>query len=590
MDASKPESYNSLTLEQKVLVDRLMEGAPALERLAMLQLLLEPGFEEAFLVRYFGHRLDASLEDFHMRLVHTALYEPRGLVLFPAAHGKTSLISILLPIREVIRNPDIRIALIAKNDDEAAAIMSSIQSELEQNDLLIEDYGPFRPDSGDPLRKWAASYISTRARRRLGKEHAIAVFGAGSRQILGWRSDWVICDDVVTEKNSATEDQRAKHVTWFNDCVSTSPQKKKRGEIGGRITVVGTMFHPRDLYATITEKKNREGNPTYVTHREDAVRDWQNREPLWPAVWSWEDLMDIRSSEGTLSFNKRYRNKPVDESEQPFREDWLRGGGELPTGGRHPGCLNPNRVMGDINEAIENGWRVFQGFDPAVGKTRSAKFCGHIIVGIDPASPNKRYLIDVVRAQLTVPQQRDRIISTHLSFPNMVLSVTEENAYQAGLHQVIDEECQRLGVTLRIEGHTTGRNKQDPTIGIPSLSPVIENGYLDIPYGNPESIRKAEQLLDEMIEYPFHPYSDLLMAMWFVHLKINTAVPNYKSWNRLSPKSRYRRTNKRKGMVHNPYFPGGGGGPPDPGVLVGPEADGAVRGQGGSWKQEAVIR
>lgn len=548
-------AYDSLTSEQKALVDQLLkDNGSEIERLAMLQLLLEPGMEEAFLVRYFGHRLDAKLEDFHMRLIDTALNEARGLVLFPAGHGKTTIISSMLPILEAIRSPDIRIALIAKNDNEAAAIMMSIKSELEQNDLLIRDYGPFRPNNGDPMRAWAAEAISVRRRKRLGKEHTIAVFGAGSRQILGWRTDWVICDDVVTEKNSATEDQRAKHVTWYNDCVSTSPQKATAGKIGGRITAVGTMFHPRDLYATITEKKNADGSLVYKSHREDAIRDWAKQEPLWPAVWSWGDLMNVRSSEGTLSFNKRYRNKPVDESEQPFREDWLRGGGELPSGARHPGCLNHERVMGDVAWANEMGLRVFQGFDPAVGKTKTAKFCGTIIMGIDPADPAKRYLLDVHRDQMTVPHQRDAIIQNHMAYLGTVLTVTEENAYQAGLNQVITEELERRGLVLRIEGHTTGRNKQDPLIGIPSLSPMVENAYLDIPYGNAESQRKAEMLLDEMIEYPFFSTSDLLMALWFVHLKINTAVPNFKSFNRLDPRARYRRRNGSKGIVKNPYF------------------------------------
>lgn len=546
--ADRPASYDALGPEQQVLLDRLWdEHGSEFERIALLQVLLDPGFEEAFLVRYFGDSFSAPLEDFHMRLINTALYQARGLVLFPAGHGKTTLISTKLPILAAIRNPNIRISIIGKNDDEASAIMSSIQAELEQNDQLIEDYGPFRPDAGDPMRRWTTTAVSIRARTRLGKEHTISVFGAGSRQILGWRSDWVICDDVVTEKNSATPDQRSKHVTWFNDCVSTSPAKIKAGDIHGRITVVGTMFHPHDLYATITDKRKRDGTPMYTTHREDAIRDEEKHLPLWPSVWSWGDLMDVKSSEGTLSFNKRYRNKPVDESQQPFREEHIRGDGD------HPGCLKDDMVIG----VAEPEWRIFQALDPAVGKTKSAKFCGHIVFAIDPLFPRRRILIDITRAQLTVPQQRDLIIDTHLYWgtqANMVLSVTESNAYQAGLKQIIDEKCEQIGVTIRVEGHTTGLNKQDPEIGIPSLGPLVENGDLWIPYGNAESRRKANLLIEELVEYPFFKYSDLLMALWMGHLRSQTAIPNYKSFNRLAPQHRYRRTNGRRGMKKNPYF------------------------------------
>lgn len=542
---------DDLTPEQRELVESLWaSNREEMEYKALLDVLIEPGMEEAFLMRYFGESFSAKLEDFHMRLIHSAMYEPRDLVLFPAGHGKTTLISGKIPILEVIRNPNIRISIIAKNDNEAEAIMSSIKAELEQNELLIADYGPFRPADGDPMRSWKTASMSVAARTRMGKEHTIAVFGAGSRQILGWRSDLVICDDVVTEKNSATPDQRQKHLDWFTTCVATSPQKRKAGEIAGRIVVVGTMFHPHDLYASITAMRKTDGEAMYRTHREDAIRDEAAKEPLWPEVWSWADLMNEKEAIGTLSFNKRYRNKPVDESMQPFREEYFTG-----AGGKYPGCYHPEMTLGDF----EQDWRVYQMLDPAVGKTNTAKFCGHIVFAIDPHFPKRRYVLEINRAQLTVPQQADLILDTHLKWgalAQMVMSITEENAYQAGLNQVIREKCDQQGISIRLEGHTTGRNKQDPSIGIPSLAPLVENGDLWLPTGNPESYRKSRMLAEEMIEYPFFRYSDLLMALWFGHLKVNTSFVNFKSTNRLKDESRYKpRGNKH--IIKNPLYVAG---------------------------------
>lgn len=542
-------ALDDLTSAQRKLVDALWaENGEEIERQALLKVLIEPGNERAFLVRYFGESFSASLEDFHMRLIDTGLYVPRGLVLFPAGHGKTTLISGKIPILEVIRNPNVRIAIIAKNDNEATAIMASIKAELEQNELLIADYGPFRPADGDPMRAWKTEAISVAQRTRMGKEHTIAVFGAGSRQILGWRTDLVICDDVVTEKNSATPDQRQKHLDWFNLAVSTSPEKKRAGELNGRICVVGTMFHPHDLYNSIENKRKSNGDLMYKTHREDAIRDEKNQIPLWPEVWSWEDLMDVKRAEGTLSFNKRYRNKPVDESMQPFREEYFTGGD-----GIHPGCFKPDMVLGQC----EPDWRIFQMLDPAVGKTKSAKFCGHIVFGIPPEDPKRKVLLSIERLQLTVPQQRDLIIQTHMDWgarAQMVMSVTELNAYQAGLNQIITERCDELGIVMRLEGHTTGVNKQDPEIGIPALARDFENGNFWLPTGNPESYRKSHMLAEEAIEYPFFAYSDLLMALWFGHLKVNTGIPIYKSTNRLQEKSRFRHPNRSKHMIRNPLF------------------------------------
>lgn len=556
-----PEHFYELPESQQEMLEKLASKDLAeMEYKAMTQVLLRPGFEEAFLVRYFPHRLTSRLEDFHLRLIHDALYEKRDLTLFPAGHGKTTLITCLLPILEMIRDPDIRIVEILKNDNEAAAVIMSIKSELEQNDLLIADYGPFRPAQGDPMRSWSSEAVSIQARRRLGKEHTLTVFGAGSRLILGWRSDWVIMDDVVTEKNSNTEDQRAKHVTWFNDCVMTSPEKKKAGEIAGRITAVGTMFHPRDLYAYISEIEDADGNHVYKVSREDAIRDWEAQEVLWPALYTWQDMMNIRRAVGALSFNKRYRNKPVDESEQPFHEEDVRA------------CLDPNLVMGEW----EPHWRIFQGLDPAVGKGKNAKRVGHVVIGIDPDQPEYRYVVEVGGEQLTVPQQRDLLISTALRYGvSHVCTVVEENAYQAGLSQITEERMNELGITFRLEGHTTGKNKQDPEIGIPSLGVLVEKHLLRIPYGDRRSKQIAERFIVEMVEYPFYAFSDQLMALWFVHLKSNVIIPNYRSFNYLNPKSMYRRHMHRR-TVKNPYW--------DKGAV--PRQTGGV---GEEWQEQASI-
>lgn len=536
--------YNYMHNDERHLYETLDEGVRnELERRALLDILLEPKYERAFLQRYFPHRLSADLAPFHMRLVGTALYEPRGLVLYPQGHGKSTLITQLLPILEIIRNPDIRIVGILKNDDEAGGAIASVRAEFEANELLIEDYGPFKPMDGDPAHPWKADWISTIQRKRVGKEPAYAVFGSGAKNVLGHRSDWVICDDVVTEKNSATPEQREKMLVWFKEAVSTSPEKVRAGEIAGRITVVGTKFHPKDLYSTIEKMTDRNGNARYKVQLEDAIADEAEQRTLWPERWSWDDLMDEKQTLGTLSFNKRYRNRPVDESMQPFREAYIFGEGD------HTGCLDHHRSIGDF----EPDWRIFQALDPAVGSTKNAKFVGHVVFGIPQEEPSLRYLIEINREQLTLPQQVDLLISTHMKYTNMVLTVIETNSYQKGLEQAVQDAMERMGITLRVEGHTTGINKLDPEIGLHSLSPLLENGKLRFPWRDPESRRKSGLLIQEFVEYPFFAYTDLMMATWFGNLKASTTMPNFKSFNRLNPASMYRRRNKRR-TVRNPVF------------------------------------
>lgn len=524
------------------------DHGPELAERAFIQRLILPGNEEAFLRYYFPHRLDAALEPFHLRLINTALYEPRALVLFPAGHGKTTLISELLPILRLIRDPNCRGVIIQKNDDDAASVMSSIKAELEQNEKLIRDWGPFKPDPQlypqDEGKRWQSTWIDVHHRTRIHRSPTIAAFGAGARNVLGHRSDWLVCDDVVTEKNSATEEQRYKHLQWFTLAVETSGEKMETGKAAGQITVVGTMFHPHDLYASIMAKRKANGDPVYKHHREDAIADEAKQTTLWPKRWSWQELMDLRSDIGALSFNKRYRNKPVDESEQNFKEEAIRG---LPP---HKGCLDEDRDYGDY----DIDWRIIQSFDPAIGSSRGHKFCGHIVIGIPPEAKDHRMLIEIDRAQLTMPQQVDRIIATSLKYPNIQTSVIEVNAYQKGLQQAIEERCEQMGLPpIHMTPHVTGRNKQDPDIGLPSLQPLVEKYLLRFPYGNEEGRQRSEMLIQEMVEYPFFAYSDLLMALWFACKQARETLPIYKSFNRMTDKAR-RHIGIKGRTIRNPYY------------------------------------
>jgi hypothetical protein len=75
-----------------------------------------------FIVTYFPHRIN-KLEEFHLRLIRTATQQTRSLILYPAGHGKTTLVSTLLPIWALCKDPNIRIAIIGKNDTRSEGIM-----------------------------------------------------------------------------------------------------------------------------------------------------------------------------------------------------------------------------------------------------------------------------------------------------------------------------------------------------------------------------------------------------------------------------------------------------------------------------------
>jgi phage terminase large subunit-like protein len=497
---------------------------------------------DLFLSHYFPHRLNHRLEPFHLRLIETATSERRGLVLYPAAHGKTTIVSTLLPIHALCKDSNVRIAIITKNDQDAKGIMQAIMAELLGNDELIADFGPFHAE--DKNVSWGLEKLSVVKRTRRAKEPTLAAFGAGSRSALGYRTDWTICDDIVTDKNSQTPTQREALKKWFDEAALTMNE-----DFDDRMTVVGTLFDPEDLYHDLIELFDPDEEvPLWHVDHFSAIIDEEDHETLWKARWPWKRLMGEKASLGTLAFNKRFCNIAVDPSRMVFHEAYVKGGyrGKV----KFPGCIDKNFVVGDTTFCN----KIVCGFDPAVGASRGAKFCAHVVLGEGQCAEHERcyWVVDLKRDQMTLRQQMDYIISTHQNY-DAFASMVEATSFQAGLMQEIKQRMSDQGLALKIEPHYTSRvTKPDPELGVQSMSPVFENGYVHIPWGNPESQRKMRVLVDELVQYPGRT-TDTVMAFWFAWRAIKETGSRYLSTSYLEKPLAWNRQRGRNVLI-NPYY------------------------------------
>lgn len=478
---------------------------------------------ELFLAYYFAEPNNERLEPFHLRLIVPVTTLSRTLIEYPAFHGKTTSLW-RLAIWWICRNPNVRIGYVAKNEREAAQIGSTLQAELAENDRLVADFGPFRPEDDD-TKPWSLMRLSVARRTLRAKEPTITLFGSGSKATLGHRTDITICDDVVTNDNSNTIENREKLRQWFNQNVQTMGRYPD-----SPLHVVGTRFHPEDLYGDLEELRDPESGQTiWPVFKEDAIVDEEKHLTLWPDRWPWAALQRLRAQMGTLDFNKRLRNKAVDPSRALFKEAYVKGGflGKE----RYPGCLDESYRVGEIRDP---SWQVFGGFDPAVGKTSNAKFCAHVTLAVGSCPEHERcyWVVDLRRDQMTLEQQIDCVIHQHERY-GLLASFVETNAYQAVLEQAIDARIEELGKAYHIQGLTTSRhNKNSPEIGVLRLPPYFENGQVHIPLGNQESRRKMRQLIDELVEYPGRT-TDCVMAFWMAWFASEQAAPALPSFNRL---------------------------------------------------------
>lgn len=499
---------------------------------------------DLFIAHYFRHRLE-RLQDFHLRLIASATRHARGLVLYPAAHGKTTSVSTCIPVYDVCRNPDIREALILKNEADATSVMRAIQAELLDNGELIADFGPFKDPEKGSVKTWALGSIEVWRRSIRHPSPTIQVFGSGGN-VLGRRADRVRCDDVVTDKNSSTPEQRAKTREWFNLGVETMLENAD-----GLLTVVGTRFHPEDLYGDLIELTHHEtGEPIYHVQHEDAIVDEDERVTLWPDRWPWDRLMAQKSKMGTLDFNKRYRNIAVDPERMVFREEYVKGG--RIGAETYPGCLDRTFRLGEH----DLGWPGYGGFDPAIGLTRGHSWCVHTALARGSCDRHERclWVIGMKRDTMSLPRQADTIIDEHERL-RLVATRIETNAYQMGLKDIVHERMDRRNLRLRIDPHFTGSNKLDPEIGVQAMSPYFERGEVHIPWGDPASRRVMGPLVEELVSYPGRT-TDCVMSFWIAFLCAQEMAPRMQSYNRIRRPIAVGRNqvwNPRR-RVKNPYY------------------------------------
>ena len=534
------------------------------------------------------------LEQYQIDMLEVVATTPRLVLLLPATHGKSTIISMWYVIWRICQNPNIRIIVVMKNDNEVGMYASAIRHELERNQALIRDFGPFRPEGRDA--KWSNSAIEVVHRQISTPQPTVEFASANSiEQVLGHRCDEAILDDTVTPKTTNTQSLRDSQEQMFNNGINTGPQPLwDRDEDGKwltkpddiywpddlrpygqpivywKIVLDGTVFHPDDLF----HRKGRspqdlQPGVVYDGHAKgwkilyyDCWKHDENNvatdEPLMPSRWSREALLE-QEAQGAVDFAKRYRNIAIDEGHTVFKKVWIRGNkGE---GGDFVGCLDDGldgralRSWGELPYEVANGkpakWRLSLGVDPATGRTsESASSTAFVLMACDmDAAVKERYLLDIYNQQIGY----EDIISWILfgdqltgvpwgfydkyRFDVVAIEKVAAHKYLLDSHRLLEAKTEHRFEILPVE--TQAQNKVAMVAGLQGL---FVDGTIHIPYGTPADREKSADLLEQLQLFP-QGKNDYPMAMMFSDKGLGSSQSRYKSWS--SGPGR---------VIHNPFY------------------------------------
>jgi hypothetical protein len=515
---------------------------------------------DVFIEYYSGLRL----KDYHRKVIYAMQLHKRIVILLPAGHGKSTLTKWFI-IYNLAINPNVRIILVMKTDNEVSSYARAIKRELISNPRLIHDWGPFKPEGNDIV--WSNDAIEV-YHRQIREPQPTVEFASSKSidQVLGHRCDIYICDDIVTPKVVSTEEQRRKFEEIFNEGVDRNPQyiwdiEPQTGEfinkppevywprpqdfepglapVYEKGILLGTVFHPQDLFhlkgrspLNLRPGKIYRGNdPKWKVLYYDC---WEHDEdnnvtdrPLWPERWTAEELKLTEASIGTLDFNRRYRNIAIDEGELVFKPAWIVG--DPPD---YPGCLDESRSFGELPD-IPSPFIVL-GLDPSSGRTsRASSFSSYVVLAASKAEqpPAKRYVIDIRRGQFGFDDILNTLYELYRRY-GCHLAVVEQNASQRWLLDNHRVKSWQADEGFRIQGHETqSGTKLDPVMGVASMQSLFRDGKVSIPWATPSDREKARELVEQLKLYPTG-VTDYVMAFWFANIGIGDTVRRYRSWAR----------------------------------------------------------
>lgn len=471
--------------------------------------------------------------------------------LFTPTHN-TTILQRWLGAWVPLQCPSISMIYTEKNLPTACKRSRAIRLQLEGNKLLIHDFGQFKPSSSSTY-PWSDEQWTIAQRKELVDSPTFACFGAAGASLLGNRCNVLCVDDPVTPENSRSDKERDNLFDWHSEAASTCPAplpvEKERYLV--KEFLIGTVFRRDDLFhrvdatgeytklylpAVIDEVLGTTLSPRYCfIHKDELERRArldQGYESLRQAVKDGriKNLHTWMMTHGRTAFNRRFQNIAMNAEDQWCREVYIRGGGadekDAPDGG-WPGCLDMDRSLGDKRK----DWKLYVvGVDPEGGRTKStnARFAC-LTLACDPQDPVMRYVVDIDVGRYPLESDNPHtttqagLILKHAKAYGAKV-IIESNAQQAGWQGVVKKLGREKGVVISPEGHWTDAKKHDPEIGVKAMAPMLENGYLRLPYKTAHDQRIVNELIDELIYWGVNPTKDIVMALWFANNRMERMV------------------------------------------------------------------
>ena len=293
---------------------------------------------KAYVPHFFfraGCQFHTDLSDVFHNL--TAKRGQKVLILAPRGNAKSTVASMLAPLKAICEATEKYIILLADTTPQAESYLKTIADELDYNEDLRKKY-PLACKHGDV---WNAGRIETASGtciEALGKGKSLR-----GRKFRQWRPTLIILDDPQNDEDVMSPSTREKDVNWFDRTLIPA------GDTDTNYLVVGTNLHRESIVNTLTTRSDfkvmryasiqewptnmelweqweilyHSGKDALAYYQENKAMMDAGATVLWPEKESLLDLMLLRANIGHIAFATEKQNDPRDASKCEFDEGWF---------------------------------------------------------------------------------------------------------------------------------------------------------------------------------------------------------------------------------------------------------------------------
>src|SRR5574343_434344 len=423
---------------------------------------------------YYAHYVKYETADFQKEIIHNlekSTTENLYVVAFRGS-GKSTMVTTAYPIWAILGKQQKKFCIIfCQTRAQAKQHMMNIRTELEGNDVLKKDLGPFQEESDE----WGSFSL-------VFKKHGARITVASAEQSIRGirhnenRPDLIICDDFEDVQSNKSREGREKTYNWLRGEVIPA------GDRNTRLIIVGNLLHEDSLLMRIKDEITKD--KAKGIFKEYPLID-KNGVCLWSGKYATEkDLEDEKLKVASeISWQREYLLRIIPSDDQVIYREWIQYYDDLP-GTKHMGYRG-----------------TYAGVDLAISAKDSADFTTIVSAHVYSRREKMRIYIlpNPIQPKLNFPAQVD--LMKNFKATNMPRSsdtlFVESVAYQEALPQMLELH----GITAEAI-----KPKGDKRTRLSLTSTAIKSGIIKFPR------QGCEDLIEQLVGFGVEKHDDLADA------------------------------------------------------------------------------